>query len=129
VDEVGLGEQVAEEPGAGPEGRPSVRLRHDVDVLHLQEVAGMRPLDEHRAGQWMADLLVPPLDDVHAHAGADLAVGGVPGLEDDLLAGGCLQDRRHVGVPAVVPRVRLVTQSLAAIDRHALHGGQAPSQW
>src|SRR5690606_18618547 len=53
--------------------------------------------------------------------GRALAVEGVPGLEDHLVAGLAADGRRDVGMPAVVPGLRLLAQRPGRIDAYLMY--------
>src|SRR4051812_48230669 len=69
----------------------------------------------------MRDSALEALEILGRGARTDLQVVGVARLERELLAGLDLDDRRDVGMPAVVAGLRLLAQPLAAIDRYVLH--------
>jgi hypothetical protein len=97
-------------------------LREDVEILDLEEVAGLRALDPDRPGQRVSRFLVLALEIGDACRRGDLAVARIARLEDQLLAGRDLDYGGDVGVPAIVPGMRLVLQALAAVDADFLDG-------
>ena len=123
----GIGEQVAQEPGAGTVAGPAVRLGNDVDVLDLQQVSRLGPLYVNRAGQRVSHLGGETGEVLNRHAGVHLTVGGVAGLQRHFFAGVHLQDGGNVRVPAVVPLARIVLQPLTAVYLDALHGNSKQS--
>jgi hypothetical protein len=116
VHEIGIGEVIAQEARAGPEPRPAEGLRDDVEILDLEQIARLCVLDPDRPGQGMARLLVLPLEIGGGRLGSDLPIARVTCLEDQLLTGCDLEDRRDVGVPAVVAGMRLVLEAFRAVD-------------
>ena len=84
----------------------------DVGELDFQHVARHRALDENRPGQRVHDARLDRGEIGGGHAGLDLAVERVAGLQRDLLAFADLGDRLDVGVVAVVADMRLVRQRL-----------------
>ena len=64
----------------------------------------------------MDDVAVHGGDRLDRRRGADLTVEGVAGFDDQRVAGADTGDGRKVGMPAVVPRRRVVAERLAAVD-------------
>ena len=84
-----------------------------VEELGLEQVPGLRALDEHRPGQRVDRAKVRAGHVLRGRSRMNLAVEGVPRLVDHRLAGLDLQHRLDGLVPAVVPGLRLVGQGLA----------------
>ena len=122
MNEVGIGEHVVEEAGAGPVAGPAARLGGYVNVLDFEEVARLCALDVHRAGERGPDLGVQTCQICLSHGGLNLGVGGVAGFEDNFLARIDLDDGRDVGMPAVVSELGLLFEALGAVDGDGLHG-------
>ena len=122
-DEV-IVEQVRQKPAARREARPAVALRPDVQVLDLQQIPRRRPLHVHRPGERMRDGALELLQVLRRRPGMDLQIVRVPRLERHLLARRCLDHRRDVRVPAVMPLMRLLSQAFLAVDFDAF--GHAP---
>src|SRR5207248_10325598 len=106
--------------------RPAVALRHDVEVLHLQQVAGLCALDVHRPGERVRDRALQALEILRRGARADLQVVGIARLERELLARLDLDNRREVWMPAVMAGVRLFREALGAIDGDGFHVNAYP---
>ena len=117
-----LGHHVAQEAEAGHDRAERGGLRDDVGELDLEDVAGLRALDEDRAGEWMDRSGVQCCQVGDGGGGRDLAVQRVEGFEGDLFAFADLDGGCDVGVVAVVAAVRLVAQVLGAVDADGLHG-------
>ncbi len=116
MNEIGIGEVVAQEPASGAEACPAESLRNDVEVFDLEQVARFCVLDPDRAGQRMAGFLILSLEIGGCRLGADLPVARIARLQDQLLPRRNLEDGRDVGVPAVMAGLRLVLETLAAVD-------------
>ena len=116
---------VAQKAEAGDDRAECDRLRHDVEELDLDHVAGLGALDEYRAGQRMdaAGIEVRQVGDSGVRT--DLAVDGVARFENDFVALGHFRDRRDVRMIAVVTAVRLGGERLGPVDANGVlvHAG------
>src|SRR5262249_2525917 len=120
--EKGRGVDVAEEAEPRDDAGEGLRLRQDVDELDLEQIARPGAPHEHGSGQ--------RVDGPRVHLGyairgdrwpEQLDIAAVTRLEHHLFALSDLEDRRNVGVPAIVSGLGLVDQTLAAINLDALH--------
>jgi hypothetical protein len=98
-------------------------LRHDVEELGFDHVAGLGALDEDRPGQRMDETGVDVGQIGGSRTRTDLPVERVPRFQHHLLALGGLQDRCDIGMVAVVAAVRLGGQRLFPVDADCVHGG------
>jgi hypothetical protein len=73
------------------------------------------------------DRALEALEVLRRGARPDLQVVGVARLERELLARPDLDDRRDVGMPAVMAGVRLFPQALRAVDRDCLQVNSLPT--
>ncbi|EAY64674.1 conserved hypothetical protein [Burkholderia cenocepacia PC184] len=80
----------------------AVGLRADVEQVDHQQVAGLRAVHAHRAGQEVHDRQVDVAHVVGAVVVLDEAAGPVVGFEDEIVAGLDPAGHRNVGVPAIV---------------------------
>jgi len=110
VDEERCRHDVPEESEARQDRAERPPLRRDVDELDLEQIARPRALHEHRPGQRMDRAGGQGGEVCFGRLRPEVAVGGVARLERDLLALVDLDDRRHVGMPAVVTGLRLVLE-------------------
>ena len=122
-----LGEHVAQEAESRHLHRVAVGVRDDLEDLHLEQVAGLRSLDVHRAGQRVDHVQVRRGHRVQRGLRAHLPVERVAGLQHDLVAGFAADDRRDVGMPPVVPRRRLLDQRLRPVDPYLVNCHVNPS--
>ena len=118
-----LGHHVAQEAEPGHDRAEGDGLSDDVGELDLQHVAGLRALDEHRAGERMHRTGIERGKIGDRGGRRDLAIERVAGLQRDFLALADLGYLRDVGVVAVVAAVRLIAEPLASIDMDRVHGG------
>lgn len=112
---------VAQEAEARHDRAERPPLRHDVDELDLEQVARTRALDEHGSGQRMNGAERQRFEVGHRRARRQKPIDRVPRLEGDFFALVDLDDRRDIGMPAVVPRLRLIGQVPLAVDPDAFH--------
>ena len=123
VDDVGLGEQIAQEAEARHDHRVAVLVGLDVDQRHREHVALLGALDEHRPGHRMHEVEVERGDVVGGRADGQVAVESIAGLEHDVVARlGARhgRDRRMIAIEAV----RVVGAMRAALlDRHPVLPG------
>ena len=119
-DEV-IVEELGQEAAAGGKAGPAVMLGHDLQVFDLEQVAGRRAFYEDRAGERMGNGAFEALEVLCRGTRADLEVVRVARLERELLARPHLDDRRDVGMPAIVAGVRLIAQALCAVDGDRFH--------
>src|SRR5438045_2550504 len=82
-DEV-IVEELGQEAATWRKARPAVALRHDVEVLHLQQVAWPRSIYVNRPGQRMGNGALEALEILRRAARADLQVVGIARLEREL---------------------------------------------
>jgi hypothetical protein len=113
---VGLGKVAAQEPEARDVRCEPERLGDHLQDLGHEQVAGLGTGHEHRPREGVHEAEVDPLDVLPGGAGVEGAVEGVTGVEHHLVAGVAAQDRRDVGMPAVVPRMRFGGEGEAAVD-------------
>src|SRR4030095_16111685 len=99
LGEVRLREQAAARPDGGP---AEWRARLHLENLDHQRVAGTRALQPHPPGQRVRAERSPVDDVLVGRRGLVKAVGGVPGLEGNRVAGGDGEARRQGVVPLVV---------------------------
>ena len=125
MDQVRVGEQVAEEPRARPGPGPAVGLGNDVQALNLQQVSRPGTPYVNRPGQGVGHLGVQALQVGQGHAGPYLSIRGVAGLQRHLLARVHLQNRGDIRVLPVVALLGLLLEPLAAIYFDAFHGGRS----
>ena len=110
------GKSLREEPEARDVGCEPERLGDHLQDLGHEQVARLGTGHGHRPGEWVDQAEVDPLDVLPGGAGVEGAVEGVTGVEHHLVAGVAAQDRRDVGVPAVVARMRFGGEGESAVD-------------
>ena len=114
VDDVGIGEAVAEEAEARHDHGISVLVRLDVEQRDRQHVAAHRAFDEDRAGHRMHEVEVERGHVLGGRLQIEVAVEGVARLEDDDLPGLDMRHRRDCRMIAV-EAVRIVAAMAAAL--------------
>ncbi len=114
-------EHVAQEAEPRHDRRERVGLGRDVEELDLEDVAGLRALDEDRTGERMNRARFHLGHIGLGGAGPQLAVDTIARRQDDLFALVHGDERRNVRVKPVVTGRRLISQSLAAVDLDAFH--------
>ena len=123
-----LGEHVPQEPETGKDDAECIRLRLDVHECHFQQVTRLRASHRHRPGQGMNHAGVHAAEIRLGDAGPHLAVKGISRFQRHLFAFVNFDDGWDVGMPAVMPCVRLLAQGFAAVNRDALHGISLPGR-
>jgi len=98
-----------------------VRLRDDVEELHLQDVAWPSALDEDRPRQGMDGSGLHARHVRLARARAELAVDAVAGGQDHFLPLVDRDDGWDGRMKSIVSRRGLILQPLAPVDLDALH--------
>ena len=122
MSDIGLGEQVPQEPGAGPAARPTSRLRNHVNILDFQQVPRGCPGYVNRPGQRVGHLGVEALHVGYCHMRLNLLVGRVPRFQNHFFPRFNLQYRRDIGVPPVVALTGFFFKPFISVDLDTFHG-------
>jgi len=117
-----LGELVAQEAEAGHLHGVAVAVRLDVEDLDLEDVTVLGPVDVDGPGERVDHVEVRRAHGVQGGRGPHLAVEGVTGRKDHLVARVAAHHRRDVRVPAVVPRLRLLDEGPRPVDLDLVRG-------
>src|SRR5262249_7560513 len=112
---------VAEKARTRTKAGPPDRLWEDVYIFDFEQIARLSTLDGHRPGQGVGDFVTHVLQVRRRHARLNLGVGGIPRLQDHLLARCNLDNRWDIRVPAIVPGVRLLPQPFPTVNLDAFH--------
>ncbi len=115
-----IGKFIPEKPEAGHLDGEAERLRLDIDDADFEQIARLGAVDVHRTGERVRNVEVHRGDVGGGRAGGDLAIERVQRLENDPLARLGTNDRRDIGMPAVVADRRLLRQRLGAIDADSM---------
>src|SRR3990172_4548484 len=121
MDEERRGHDIAKEAQIGDDRAEAPALRNDVQEFDLEQVSGAGAFDIERPRQRMNR---PEREGGQVGRGGvrgQVAVDGIPGLQRDLFALPHLGNGLDIGMPAVVSRLRFVTQVSASIDLDGRH--------
>src|SRR5262249_47300331 len=118
--QVGMIEEVVQEPDTGHETRPGMPLRNYVEIFDLEQIAHSGSLDEDGTGKRVDDPRVHLQQISGRCSRPDLSVGGVTRLDGDLLHRTDFDHRRNVRMPAVVALAVIIFERFGAIDVDAL---------
>ena len=116
MNDVRLSKNVTQKTETGHlHGEPK-GLRRNLQDPDLQNVPRLRAVHVDRPGEWMNDVEVASANLLRRGGFVDLKIESIECFDPNHLARIDARDRRNVGMPPVVPSVRLGTQRLQAVD-------------